>query len=389
MDKTILICGIDGYIGWNLAMYLSRKNYKVIGIDNFSRRNQVAEVGSDSLTPIQDINTRLKEFKETFGKEIEFICGNMKNYHFIKNVLKKYKPQVIINLAQMPSAPYSMISAEKATWTTENNTISNLNLLWAVKGICPSTHLIKMGTMGEYGTPNIDITEGFFEIEYNGRKDVLPFPKQAGSFYHWSKVFDSQHTMFACNVWGLKSTDIMQGIVYGVTTDESKRNEKLLSRFDYDAIFGTLINRYVVQAMAGIPLTPYGTGGQIRGFINIKDALKCFELYIKNPPKKGEYRVFNQIAEQHRTVYELAELVVEVAEEFGYNPQIKRISNPRVEKEKHYYNVENSKLIDLGFRPSDLKSEIKQMFVDLQNYTNKVKYEVVKPKIKWNAGRKV
>ncbi len=383
MEQTILICGIDGYIGWNLAMDLSKKGHKVIGIDNFSRRRQVREVGSESLTPISSFEDRLKTYQEVFNKKIRFVQGDMLNYNFLKNLLRDSKPDTIINLAQMPSAPYSMMNAEKATWTTVNNTIGNLNLLWVIKDSGLDPHLIKMGTMGEYGTPNIDIPEGFFEVEYNGRKDTLPFPKQAGSFYHWSKVFDSQHTQFASKIWGLRATDIMQGVVFGVTTDESKQDERLLSRFDYDGVFGTAINRYVVQAMAGEKLSPFGLGHQIRGFINIKDALKCFSLYLENPPAVGEYRVFNQIAEQHKTVTELAELVKEIGKEKGYNPTIQKIENPRMEAEEHYYNVENSKLMALGFRPTDLSGEIGRMFDDLKPYKSRINRNVIEPRIKW------
>jgi len=405
MKEKILILGADGYIGWSLMMYLGIRNQgPVIGIDDLSRRRIVKEVNAKSLIPIKSMDKRIKVYQKVFNKKnltfhhIDitrsrqeifnenksiFCSTDMMSNRSLEGILVEHIPSVIIHLAQMPSAPYSMKSLEHAAWTTKNNVIGNLNLLWLMKEFCPNTHLIKMGTMGEFGTPNIDIPEGFFEIEYKGRKDTLPFPRQAGSFYHWAKVFESQHTFFANKIWGLKATDLMQGVVYGVTTDESKKDSRLASRFDYDGVFGTAMNRFVVQAMCDEPLTPFGKGGQTRGFLNIKDSMKCFELYIKNPPKKGEYRIFNQIVEQHRTVTELAEMVKRIGETKGYKPVIQSIDNPRVEMEEHYYNVETSKLIGLGLEPCDFEEEIGRMFNDLKPYAHRIKKEIIRPKINW------
>ena len=385
MNEKILILGADGYIGWNLMMYLGVRNQGLmIGVDNLSKRMQIKEVATESLISIKSMQERMEAYVEVFNKNnLTFYNIDITDSKLLEKVLKETKPTVIINLAQMPSAPYSMQSLKHAVWTTKNNVIGNLNLLWLMKEYCPDAHLIKMGTMGEFGTPNIDIPEGFFEIEYKGRKDTLPFPRQAGSFYHWAKVFESQHTNFANKIWGLKATDLMQGVVYGLSTNENQKDPRLSGGYYYDGIFGTAINRFVVQAMCGEPITPFGKGNQIRGFLNIKDSMKCFELYINNPPKKGEYRIFNQLVEQHRTINELAEMVKGIGEKKGYKSVIKSIDNPRVEMEEHYYNVETSKLIGLGLKPCDFEKEIERMFDDLKPFIEGVNKESIKPKINW------
>lgn len=375
MNKRILILGADGYIGWNLMLYLATLNANdVYGVDNFSRRKIVKEVKSDSLIPIESMRKRIKRSKLI---NLHFKKLDITNYKKLKKYIQKIQPEVIINLAQMPSAPYSMMSAKHATWTTNNNVIGNLNLLWIMKEVCPDAHLIKMGTMGEYGTPNIEIPEGHFTIKYKGRIDTLPFPKQAGSFYHWAKVAETQHTEFACKMWGLKATDMMQGIVYGIGY------RHFLSRFDYDGVFGTALNRFIVQTIANEPMTLYGLGEQKRGFIHILDALKCFGLYINNPPKDGEYRVFNQLCEQGKTLKQLARMVKKVGKQNGYNPQIKHIDNPRIEKEKHFYKVNASKIKKLGLKPYDMKKEIDDTFCILSKYKDRVKKDVLLPKVNW------
>jgi len=386
MNKKILILGVDGYIGWNLAMHLGvRNDGLIIGVDDGTRRRLVAEWESDSLTPILPMEARIFAYENTFMRSnIKYLHFDLSKPRILNRILQEHKPDVIINLAQIPSAPYSMASADNAVYTTRNNVMINLELLWAMKKHCPDAHLIKMGTMGEYGTPNIDIPEGFFEVEFRGRKDVLPFPRQAGSFYHWAKVSESQHTAFACKIWKLRATDMMQGIVYGVTTEESEKNPNLLSRFDYDEAFGTVLNRFVVQAMVKHPLTVYGGGTQKRGLINIRDAVKCFELYIENPPKKGEYQVFNQLCEQQRDVNQLALAVKKAATRSGLRGiQIDRVKNPRIEAEKHYYNVDASKLKKLGLKKHDFFEEVERMFKDLAPWKHHINEKVLKPKTKW------
>jgi nucleoside-diphosphate-sugar epimerase len=383
-----MILGGDGYIGWPLSMHLAvNKDETVVIVDKLLRRAWVKEVGSHSATPILSMEKRLEAFQKSFNKIIDYEYGDLQNYDFVYNIIKKYTPRAIVHLGEQPSAPYSMIDAKHATFTQVNNIVGTLNILHAICKIVPDCHLIKLGTMGEYGTPNIDIPEGFFEIEYNGRKDVLPFPKLANSFYHWSKVHDSGNIMFASKVWGLKSTDIMQGIVYGTRTNEIDENEKLLTRFDFDGVFGTVINRYCAQAVLGNTLTPYGRGGQKRGFIALRDSIRCLTLAIDNPPKDGEYRVFNQFSKIY-SISELAKKVSKVANNWDLNTKIMNIENPRIETEDHYYNPQHEKLKGLGFKPSrDIGEEIEILIEDLIKYKDRLiaKKHVLMPKIRWKS----
>ncbi|RLJ03257.1 MAG: NAD-dependent dehydratase [Candidatus Aenigmatarchaeota archaeon] len=385
----VMVLGADGYLGWPLSMKLANKyDYEVIGVDNFSRRERVREIGSDSALPIRSMDERIRAFEENFGKKIIFEEGDLRDYEFVEKIIKKYRPDVIVHFAEIPSAPYSMIDVHHAVETHENNVNGTLNLLFAMKEFSPEAHLIKLGTMGEYGTPNIDIPEGFFEIEYRGRKDVLPFPRQAGSFYHQTKVHDSNNIMLACKIWGLRSTDIMQGVVYGTRTDETAVDERLVTRFDFDEAFGTVINRFCAQAVIGHPLTPYGKGNQTRGFLNIMDTMRCIETIMRNPPKEGEYRVVNQLTEV-LNINEIAEKVQNIGKELGLDPVIERIENPRVEAEEHYYNVDYKKLGEMGFRRKyTVDDSIRYMLEDLIPHKERIeKYKRhIIPKIKWREG---
>jgi UDP-sulfoquinovose synthase len=387
-EDTILILGMDGYIGWSLAMKLAKEDWTVSGIDNFSRRKSVEEMGSQSATPIRPMDERLNAFKEIHGSSIDFYHGDLREYKFVEKVMEECKPSTIVHLGEQPSAPYSMIDVGHAIYTQTNNVAGTLNTLYAMHRVVPDCHLVKLGTMGEYGTPNIDIPEGFFEIEYRGRKDKLPFPKQPGSWYHCSKVHDTVNIMLACKIWGLRSTDIMQGVVYGTRTDEMV-DERLLTRFDFDEAFGTAINRYCAQAVIGHPLTPYGRGGQRRGFIALRDSLQCLSIAIENPPEEGEYMVFNQLDEVYN-VTELAEKVKKVGDKKGLDVEIKHIENPRVEAEEHYYNPDHEKLRELGFRPTHtLEEELDIMFDDLIRYKDRIlaKKDAIDPRIKWRDGK--
>src|SRR2546422_3349588 len=325
----VLIAGIDGYLGWPLALHLAARGHEVYGIDNFSRRKNVAEVGSWSAIPIPNMRRRLEVARNLLGLRIKFFHGDLRKYQDALSVLRESKPDAIVHLGEQPSAPYSMIDCKHASFTQENNVSGTLNLLWAMKEFSPRAHLVKLGTMGEYGTPNIEIPEGFFEIEYQGRRDRLPFPRQAGSFYHLSKVHDSANIALACKIWGLISTDIMQGVVYGSRTRELA-DYRLNTRFDFDQIFGTVINRFCAQAVIGYPLTPYGRGGQKRGFIALVDSIQCLTLAIQNPPRSGEYRVFNQLDEVY-SINELAKRVKRVADTMSIHVEINSVENPRVE----------------------------------------------------------
>lgn len=384
----ILICGADGYLGWPLSLYLVKRGHHVLGVDNHSRRETVDQIGSQSAIPIYSIFHRIqilleKEFDGTY----QFTKGELTDYIFVKNIFEHFKPEVVVHLGEIPSAPYSMKDAGHAVWTQINNITGTLYILYAMKDICPDAHLVKLGTMGEYGTPNVDIPEGFFpKLIINERaEDHMPFPKQAGSWYHQSKVHDSNNITMACRLWSLKSTDIMQGVVYGTKIDEMCDDERLNTRLDFDECFGTVINRFCCQAVIGEPLTLYGKGYQKRGFLPLRDSMQCLNLTIENPPEKGEYRVFNQF-EGVYILSQLAEKVKKVGEKLNLSVIIKNLENPRKEKESHYYNPEHKHLLKLGYRPThDMETELEIMLIDLMKYKDRIeaKKQFLIPCIHW------
>lgn len=386
----VYIAGVDGYLGWSLAQYLVARGHEVGGCDMYMRRDWVAEMGSQSATPIRRMTERLTAYYEKFGKNLEFVRGDVRDYSFVINQLRHFEPDAIVHLAEMPSAPYSMMDVHHCVFTQNNNIVGTLNILYAMKEVCPDAHLVKLGTMGEYGTPNLDIPEGFFEIEYRGRKDYLPFPRQAGSWYHQSKVHDTNNVMLACKIWGLCSTDIMQGVVFGTRIDEMDDDERLLTRLDFDQCFGTAINRYCCQAVIGHPLSPYGKGHQKRGFLPLRDSMQCLMLAITKPPKKGEYRVFNQFEEVY-DITELARKVQKVGSQLGLNVEIVNTENPRMEMEEHYYNPDHKHLLDLGYKPThDIEAEMKIMINDLIKHKDRIinRKEALIPDIRWDGTRK-
>jgi UDP-sulfoquinovose synthase len=386
----VFILGIDGYLGWALAQYLGARGMDVGGCDALLRREWVEEVGSTSATPILPMSDRVVAYEETFGKPLAYSEGDLCDYAFVASCLESFKPDAIVHLGEMPSAPYSMIDVDHAVFTHTNNMIGTINTLFAMRDICPDAHLVKLGTMGEYGTPNIDIPEGFFEIEYRGRKDRLPFPRQAGSWYHQTKVHDTNNVMFACKIWGLRSTDIMQGVVFGTRIDEMGDDPRLCTRFDFDQAFGTAINRYCAQSVAGHPLTVFGSGNQKRGFLPLRDAMQCLTIAITKPPESGEYRVFNQFEEVYN-VTDLAHKVKAVAEGFGLDVQISNIENPRKEAETHYYNPDRQNLIDLGYEPTrDMEGEIKVALKDLIANRDRIvaHSDALLPDIRWDGTRR-
>ncbi len=379
----IMILGIDGYIGWPLAMHLANRGHEVSGLDAFKRRDWVREVGSNSAIPIEHLAVRTYKFKETTGKEIVwYSCDISQDPGRLEYLVKKHQPDCVVHLAEQPSAPFSMKSREHSVLTQGNNVLGTLNLIHAIRENAPGCHILKLGTMGEYGTPNIDIEEGFLEIEHKGRKDVVPYPKQPGSFYHASKCHDTINMILACKIGGLSSTDIMQGVVYGARTDDMTIPE-LRTRFDYDDYFGTCINRFCAQAVKGFPLTPYGTGGQTRGYIALRDSIQCLTIAAENPPKEGEYRVFNQFDDVF-SIMDLAEKVKEAGSKLGYEVKVKNIENPRVEMEEHYYNPIHKKLYELGFRPiHKIEDELIIMLEDLKENRSRIKDEVFLPRTTW------
>lgn len=394
--RKVLILGIDGYIGWPLALHLLKQGYEVAGIDNLSRRQRVEDIKSNSLTPISthlergNILGAYPNFKGFYTS-----CNLHDDAFYIKQLLNDIQPDTIIHLAEQPSAPWSMIDSNHCNQTQYENVIGTLNLLWAMKEVTPKAHLIKLGTMGEYGTPDCEIPEG--EIPEHPCKYIndtsslarlsnrkcpmasLPFPRSPGSFYHLSKVHDTHNIIFACKNWDLTSTDIMQGIVYGLTN----LDESLVTRFDYDQYFGTVINRFCAQAISNHPLTIYGTGQQIRGYLPLKDSIQCLNIAIDNPPKLGTYRTFNQY-ESTYSINNLANIVLRQAKRLGLEPNAIGISNPRTEAASHIYKPISEGLRALGYIPTtDIKHEIYHLLAYILQYKDRVNHKVIKPTTNW------
>jgi UDP-sulfoquinovose synthase len=383
----ICVLGGDGYCGWATALYLSKKGHSVSVVDNFMRRQWDHELGVQTLTPIRPLSDRLKVWHEITGKSIELFVGDVTDHDFLASTIETVRPDAVIHFAEQRAAPYSMIDRKHAVFTQVNNVVGTLNLLFALKELAPDCHLIKLGTMGEYGTPNIDIEEGYLAIEHNGRKDVLPYPKQPGSFYHLSKVHDSHNMMFACKIWKLRATDLNQGVVYGTVTNEVELDEALVNRFDYDEVFGTVLNRFCAQAATGHPLTVYGSGGQTRGFLDIRDTVRCIEIACLNPAAPGECRVFNQFTEQF-SVLELAHMVQTAARKMGLIVDIDHLPDPRVEAEEHYYNAKHSKLIDLGLSPHYLSDSLLDSLMNIAiKYRDRVDPSLFLPQVHWRNAR--
>jgi UDP-sulfoquinovose synthase len=385
----VLILGGDGYLGWPTALRFSARGHEVAVVDDFSRRRWHEEAGTGSLTPIAGLEQRIAAWRELTGEEIRSFVGSVQDGDFLEGVVAEVRPEAVVHYGQQASAPYSMASREKAVETQYANVIGNLNLLFAIRDHVPDCHLVKLGTMGEYGQPDIDIEEGYIEIEHKGRRDTLPFPKLPASLYHCSKVHDSTNIHFACRTWGLRATDLNQGVVYGIETEETASDERLITRFDYDEVFGTVLNRFCLQAVIGHPLTVYGAGTQTRGFLNIRDTLACVELAAVNPAGRGEFRVFNQFTEQF-SVIDLAALVKHAGEHLGYSVEVQHCENPRVEKEHHYYNAIHTKLLDLGLKPTLLGEElVESMIHAIERHKGRVIESSIDPRTRWNPGEPV
>ncbi len=385
----IFIAGLDGYLGWSLAQHLTLRGHEIGGADAFFRRKWVDEMGSWSATPIATMGDRLNAFEHRFGRPLRFWEADLRQYDFVERMFSEFQPDAIVHLGECPSAPYSMIDVNHAVEVQTNNVTSTLNFLFAIRNICPDAHLVKLGTMGEYGTPGVDIPEGFFEIEFRGRRAKLPFPRLAGSWYHWSKVHGSNNVMFACKIYNLRATDVMQGVVFGTRIDAMGDDEKLLTRVDFDQAFGTAVNRFCCQAVIGHPLTPYGKGQQRRGFLPLRDSMQCLTLALENPPRKGEYRVFNQFEEVYG-ITELAVKVKRVAATLGLNVEVRNMENPRDEMEEHYYRPDHQNLFDLGYKPThDVEAEMGIMLGDLIKHRTRIeaKREALIPDVHWNGRR--
>ena len=385
----IAVLGGDGYCGWATALHLSRQGHEIAIVDNFSRRAWDHQLGVQTLTPIRPLPERISAWQRLSGLGIAAFTGDITDYEFLSVFMQSFEPEVVVHFAEQRSAPYSMIDRKHAVFTQVNNVVGTLNLLFAIKEFQPDCHLVKLGTMGEYGTPNIDIEEGFLTVEHNGRRDTLPFPKQPGSFYHLSKVHDSHNIMFACKIWEMRATDLNQGVVYGTITGETELDEALINRFDYDEVFGTVLNRFAAQAALQHPLTVYGAGGQTRGFLDIRDTVRCIEIACLNPAARGEFRVFNQFTEQF-SVLQLAELVQAASARLGLTVAIEHLKDPRVEAEAHYYNARHSKLEELGLHPHQLSESLLDSLISIAvRYRERIDETILMPQVNWRASRNV
>ena len=379
----VLILGGDGYLGWPTAMNLSQNNHEVLVVDNYLRRIMAESTDSDSLIPAPNLSERVKLFEEISNRKIHTSIGDLTDSDFMNSIVKEFMPDCIIHYAEQPSAPYSMKGAKEAKQTFKNNLDVTFNVIWALIQFAPNCHLVKLGTMGEYGTPNIDIEEGWIEIEHKGRKQKFLYPRAAGSLYHTTKILDTDLLWFYVRTYGLKVTDLMQGPVYGLLTPETLLDEKLLPSFHYDDIFGTVVNRFLIQSIAGVPLTVYGKGGQTRGYLNLLDTLQCVKLASENPANNGELRIFNQITETF-TVNELANRIKKAGDIIGLNVKIESISNPRQEMEEHYYNPSHTGLMELGLEPNYMSEEVLGELLDkLMLYKDRIIKRRILPRVKW------
>ena len=392
----ILILGGDGYLGWPTAMYFSARGYEVTVVDNYFRRHVCDEIDVSFLYTTPNLIERANIWYEKTGYEIKVVLGDLTDAEVMRSLFtgrfsyqwavnKKFTgmPETVIHYAEQPSAPYSLMNYKTSNFTLSNNLLVTNNLMFAVRDFAPEIHVIKLGTMGEYGTPNIDIEEGWINIKHKGREGKFLFPRQASSIYHTSKIMDTDLFWFGVRSWDLRVTDLMQGPVYGMETEETQVDERLKTFFNYDEIFGTIINRFITQAVIGYPLTVYGKGGQTRGYLNIKDTLQCVFAAEQNPAKAGELNIFNQIMETF-SVYDLALLTKEVGKQFGFNVEIKNIDNPRKEMEEHYYNPVYQGLVDMGVKPNLLTPEVMEgMFNMVSKYKSNIRKETIFRGVKW------
>jgi len=381
----VLIMGGDGYLGWPTAMDLADRGHDVCVIDNYLRRTIALQTRSEALMPQPDLTRRAEIFGSVFGKQVRVVIGDCASYATLQKVFEEFRPEAAVHYAEQPSAPYSMIGQDEARLTVTNNLNTTLNLAWAVMQHAPECRIIKLGTMGEYGTPNIDIEEGWIEIEHKGRKDTFLFPRQTGSLYHTTKIFDTDMLWFYVRTFGLAVTDLMQGPVYGLSTPQSDADQRLLPNFHYDDIFGTVVNRFLVQAVQGVPLTVYGKGGQVRGYLNINDTLQCIRLALENPADHGELRILNQFTETF-SVTQLAERVQRVGEQMGLPVEIQRIENPRKEAEEHYYNPAHSGLLELGLEPHYLTDGVvASMLEQVLRHKDRIDEDKILPRVRWKT----
>lgn len=393
---NILILGGDGYLGWPTALHFSDLGHDVTVVDNYFRRHACTELDVGMLFSVPSLIQRAKIWHELTGKEIKVAILDLADpiamrslfdgsveYGFCVEPGFAGVPEVVVHYAEQPSAPYSVMNFVAADITLTNNLRVTNNLLWAVKDFERDTHIIKLGTMGEYGTPNIDIEEGWLTVQHKGREDKFLFPRQAGSLYHTTKVMDTDLLWFGVRMWDLKVTDLMQGPVYGLETDQTLIDSRLRTIFNYDEVFGTIVNRFIVQAVIGYPLTVYGKGGQTRGYLNIRDTLQCIEKTLDSPANVGELRIFNQITETF-SANDIAGLVKNVGRGRGLNVEINHIENPRKELEEHYYNPTYQGLVDMGLEPHYMNEHsLNGIFDAVEEHKSSIRSDVIYKGVSW------
>jgi UDP-sulfoquinovose synthase len=364
-------------------MYLSRRGHEVAVVDNYFRRRVCLELNCQPLIPVPSLHRRAELWETFSGQRVTVHIGDVCDYQFLQGVFKEFQPDGVVHYAEQPAAPYSMMGYKEAVFTITNNLVSTANVIYAVKETNPACHIVKLGTMGVYGTPDIDIEEGYLEVEYKGRKHKFLYPKTPGSLYHLTKAQDGDLLYFYCRMWGIRVTDLNQGPVYGIATAETGNDNRLFSIFNYDDIFGTVLNRFLVQAVAEVPLTVYGKGGQTRGYLNIKDTMACVALSLQEPAGPGEYRVFNQFVETF-TVNDLAFKVQEAGQGLGLKVEIKNIVNPRLEEEEHYYNPVHTGLLSLGLQPHFLDiATLQEMLRLVERYRDRINPQLILPQVRW------
>jgi len=379
----VLVLGADGYLGWPTCMHLSGRGHEVTGVDNYFRRNAALGLDCEPLVPTPNLIQRARLWEGLSGKRVRVHIGDVTDYGFLRSVFRECLPDAVVHYAEQPSAPFSMIDNERAAFTVRNNLLGTLNIVYAVKEANPDCHIVKLGTMGEYGTPDIDIEEGWIDIEHKGRRQKFLFPRQASSLYHTTKIMDTDMLWFYARTWGIRVTDLMQGPVYGISTPECDQDPGLIPNFHYDEVFGTVLNRFVVQAIAGYPLTIYGKGSQTRGYLNLMDTLQCVALAIEKPADRAELRVFNQVTELF-SVNQLADMVQRVGGKLGYAVKVEHIENPRVEREEHYYNPTYTGLVELGLKPHLLTDEVVEGFFRVAGqYRGRVNRDAIFRGIRW------
>ena len=380
--KTLILGG-DGYLGWPTAMHLAAHGHDVAVVDNYLRRKICREEDCEPLFEVPNLDARVRLWQSETGDQIPVFIGDLCEWDFVEEVFRRFAPEAVVHYAEQPSAPYSMLNRRGATLTIENNLLVTANIIFAVREFAPQAQIVKIGTMGEYGTPNIDIEEGWIDIAHKGRCHKFLYPRQASSLYHTTKIMDTDLLWFYVRMWDLRATDLMQGPVYGIHTDETAERPRLLPFFNYDEIFGTVLNRFIVQAVANYPLTVFGKGGQTRGYINIKDTIQCVRLSVETPAAAGELRIFNQFVETF-SVNQLAEKVRRVGRRFGLPVEVKSIANPRKEAEEHYYNPAHTGLLELGLEPHYLTDDVLgEMIETVLLHRERINRESIFRGVKW------